>query len=119
MTLACRITSWRRCADSASQMAASGSGRRSPASSCAEATGRRADGSLTARRVEDARDSEGREVLAGTVRFPADYVRTEITPGYAGTVHAEQGGTVASGYEYADRSTSREALYTGLTRGAG
>lgn len=82
-------------------------------------TGRRADGSLTARRVEDARDSEGREVLAGTVRFPAEYVRAEITLGYAGTVHAEQGGTVASGYEYADRSTGREALYTGLTRGAG
>lgn len=81
-------------------------------------TARDETGSLTARRITG-RDEQGNEKFGGTVRFPARYVREEITLGFAGTTYAEQGSTKVSGYEYADRTTSREALYTGLTRGQG
>lgn len=49
--------------------------------------------------------------------LPADYLREHVQLGYATTVHRCQGMTVDVGRVLADRSMTREHLYTGLTRG--
>lgn len=49
--------------------------------------------------------------------LPADYVADEVTLAYAVTVHKAQGVTVDRAVVVADRATTAEALYVGMTRG--
>ena len=52
-----------------------------------------------------------------TVTLPADYVQHSTGLGYASTVHRAQGQTVDVARLIIDDTTSREALYVGVTRG--
>ncbi|MFM9735194.1 MobF family relaxase [Streptomyces niveiscabiei] len=79
-------------------------------------TGVGEDGQLVARRVAG-RDVDGTERLAGTVTLPSEYVGTNVSLAYAGTVHAVQGRTVGhGGYLLVEEGMNRQQLYPGLTR---
>ena len=52
-----------------------------------------------------------------TITLPADYVQHSTGLGYASTVHRAQGQTVDVARLIIDDTTSREALYVGVTRG--
>ncbi len=64
------------------------------------------DGSLTVR-YED----------GDHLTLPTTYVQKYVELAYAGTVNAVQGRTVAIGREIDEPSTSREGMYTGMSRG--
>ncbi len=53
----------------------------------------------------------------GRTRLPAAYVAAEVELGYAATVHRAQGITVDAAHVLVDETTTRQALYTALTRG--
>ncbi|MDO5676357.1 MAG: MobF family relaxase [Propionibacteriaceae bacterium] len=55
--------------------------------------------------------------LGRSIELPADYVAGSTGLGYATTVHRAQGQTVDHAHLIIDDTTSREALYVGLTRG--
>lgn len=67
---------------------------------------------ITAGGAVTASDQLGRQVT-----LQADYVATATGLGYATTVHRAQGQTVDHARLVIDSSTTREALYVGLTRG--
>lgn len=71
------------------------------------------DGSLKVERIKDEGDTRGERLT-----LPSDYVRDQVTLGYAATVHAAEGRTVDRGYPLADGSVSRRALYVMATRGS-
>lgn len=53
----------------------------------------------------------------GTVTLPADYVATDVQPGYATTVHRAQGTTVDISHALIDSAATRETAYVAMTRG--
>ncbi|MGQ0618195.1 MAG: ATP-dependent DNA helicase [Acidimicrobiia bacterium] len=53
----------------------------------------------------------------GMVTLPADYVRTKVELGYAGTAHGHQGDTVEVSLTLITAATSHRSLYVGATRG--
>ncbi len=53
----------------------------------------------------------------GRRELPADYVRAQVELGYAGTAHAAQGGTAATGHLLLGEHTTAASAYVGLTRG--
>ncbi|MBW3651885.1 MAG: AAA family ATPase, partial [Actinobacteria bacterium] len=53
----------------------------------------------------------------GQVVLPGDYVREEVAPAYAVTIHKAQGLTVDSAIVLVDERTTAEGLYVGMTRG--
>lgn len=62
---------------------------------------------------------EGVDQFNRSIWLPADYVAASTSLGYATTVHRAQGRTVDTARLVIDDTTSREALYVGLTRGRG
>ncbi|WP_281269653.1 AAA family ATPase [Phytoactinopolyspora halophila] len=73
-------------------------------------TAAHADGSLTVRRA-------GRRYGA-TITLPAAYVSEQVELAYAITAHRAQGATVDTAHTIVtSASTTREALYVGMTRG--
>jgi hypothetical protein len=71
------------------------------------------DGALKVERIKDEGDTRGERLT-----LSADYVRDQVTLGYAATVHAAEGRTVDRGYPLADGTVSRRALYVMTTRGS-
>lgn len=65
------------------------------------------DGALTVSRVDG----------PGTVRLPADYVRSHVRLGYAATAHGHQGDTTDISYTLVSAATTHPGLYVGATRG--
>ncbi len=53
----------------------------------------------------------------GRARLPAAYVAGEVELGYATTIHRAQGITADTAHVLVDEATTRQALYTALTRG--
>jgi hypothetical protein len=76
------------------------------------------DGGLVVAPITGRRDGhDGTEQHGAAMTLPTEYVAQHVALGYASTVHAAQGLTVATSHTVATNSTGVEALYVGMTRG--
>lgn len=72
-------------------------------------------------RVAGVRDDGALDVVharhRGRARLPAAYVAADLELGYAATIHRAQGLTAETAHVLVDDTTTRQALYTAVTRG--